>query len=706
MTKHKERTVSWATPSNSPAPKGTGDTGISPTLIRSSSSTVSKSLRSNLMRVQKNRDPLYYYEVVQVLGIGSMGSVAKVRKRDEVIGGSARKEVVNSIARERQLDKCFEVPLFGGLFRACFEPFKNISRPKTQHQNSILSSIRSTSSSQHSPIESDFSSRRSVLSSSTYEVTYALKSIHLNRVKDPTFVEELKNEVSILKTLDHPNIVRPIESFEHRNQLFVVMELCSGGDLYTRDPYTEEEAARIVGSILSAISFMHQHNIIHRDLKFENILFTNSSPTSDIKLIDFGLSSTYATDKELTEGVGTVYTMAPEVLRGNYREQSDLWSLGVITFMLLSSQMPFYGRKRRHIVEQIMKCQYEFRGRRWKRVSKEAKEIVHSLLVLDPTKRATADEALASDWLSQGDTVRVRQPSIEELLCTTETFIQYASYSKLKKLALMVIAHRSSSTEIGVLRKVFERFDKSRDGIITFQELQEGLSQYGLSQEQLARLFDELDLDGTGKIRWTEFVAASIEAHGAIDESRLAEAFDRLDSDDSGFISAENLQEILGEEFPEEEIRDIIAEADLSHDNKISYGEFLALWGDRNEERRDIAYRDLRQNQLSTMSTSSLHSLSPEQAAKKAELSSESARDDNTLARSNFVEGKKMSERRVDEATALQMEEAKKLLFNGSAGSAASDGLSSSNGGVGEHREPSNGQAIPTEVSTLLSADI
>ena len=137
-----------------------------------------------------------------------------------------------------------------------------------------------------------------------------------------------------------------METFEHRNQIFIVMELCQGGDLYSRDPYTEEEAARIIGSILSAISYMHEFSIAHRDLKYENILFVSDHPKSEIKLIDFGLSKVYGDNAQLTDGVGTIYTMAPEVLKGNYSQTADIWSIGVIAYMLLSSQMPFYGRKR------------------------------------------------------------------------------------------------------------------------------------------------------------------------------------------------------------------------------------------------------------------------------------------------------------------------------------------------------------------------
>jgi serine/threonine protein kinase len=262
-----------------------------------------------------------------------------------------------------------------------------------------------------------------------------MKSIHLNRITDQTFVDELKNEIEILKQLDHPYIVRPIETFDHRNQLFIVMELCSGGDLYSRDPYTEEEAARITSSILSAISYMHHRGIVHRDLKYENILFVSDNPKAEVKLIDFGLSKTYShSGQNMTEGVGTIYTMAPEVLRGNYTSQADLWSVGVIAYMLLSSQMPFYGRKRRHIVEQIMQCKYDFGGRRWKRISPQAKAFVDDLLVDNPDERATAEEAAASTWLNKRYGATVRAPTEDELDTTVNCLSSYSHYAKLKKL--------------------------------------------------------------------------------------------------------------------------------------------------------------------------------------------------------------------------------------------------------------------------------
>lgn len=285
--------------------------------------------------------------------------------------------------------------------------------------------------------------------------------------------------------------------------------------------------------------------------------------------------------------------MSPEVLKGSYTKQADCWSIGVITYMLLSSQMPFYGRKRRHIVEQIMNGNYEFRGRRWRKISSQAKEFVESLLVVDPDERATPDEAQSQTWLNKRFAATVRNPYEHEVDNAQKSLQRFSNYSKLKKVALMVVAHKSSTEEIGILRKLFQQYDTEKKGVLTYKEFKAAFDTVGYSSSECRKMFDACDIDGSGKIRYTEFLAATLEAHGAISEERLAEAFDRLDSDDSGFISAENLREILGADFPPEEVEEIIKEADLTKDGKISYTEFLALWEDKNETRRETMIQEI-----------------------------------------------------------------------------------------------------------------
>ena len=254
-----------------PPPKDDVASAI-PTSPPSTPKYQAKDLHGNLMRELKHRDPLFNYEIVQVLGTGSMGSVAKVRKRSSAIGGSARRGLQRQFSREKRLRECASIPVLGSIFKHCLGLFWNAPG----HANAVdvvddgVALNRSSASSTTSSILNR-ETNSAVQSyeqdeNGKYQLVYAMKSIHLSRVLDPTFVEELRNEVRILRTIDHPHIVRPMETYEYRNQIFIVMELCSGGDLYSRDPYTEAEAARIVSSILSAISYMHGKSICHRDL--------------------------------------------------------------------------------------------------------------------------------------------------------------------------------------------------------------------------------------------------------------------------------------------------------------------------------------------------------------------------------------------------------------------------------------------------------
>ena len=225
--------------------------------------------------------------------------------------------------------------------------------------------------------------------SPTNKNIYALKTIDLKRVPE-YLTEELKNEIEVLKTLDHPNIIRAYETYEKKKHLSLVMQLCTGGDLNTRKPYTEKQAMKHVRHILRAVSYMHNLELMHRDIKFENILFESTKPDAEIKLIDFGLVKRFCIDKQMSERVGTIYTMAPQVIQGVYSNSADIWSVGVVAFMLLSGTKPFWGKNRESIVKKVMKCKYSFCGPSWKHVSAEAKSFVSSLLQMEPEDRPTA----------------------------------------------------------------------------------------------------------------------------------------------------------------------------------------------------------------------------------------------------------------------------------------------------------------------------
>ena len=323
---------------------------------------------------------------------------------------------------------------------------------------------------------------------------------------------------------------------------------------------------------------MHSKGITHRDLKFENIMFSHPS-TYSIKVIDFGLSKKYGKEEHLHDTVGTVYTMAPEVLKGDYDNKVDLWSIGVIAFMLLSSSLPFYGKSRKHVIRRILQGKWKFKGECWLSISQSARDFISSLLVSDSQQRLSAEATLQTTWLKRNNV----QTPVSFLLMdiVTGSIRSFARCGRFKKLALLVVAYKYTDEEIGFLRRIFKAIDTNDNGEIELDEFKAALAVYRYSDEELERLFKAMDIDLSGKVHYSEFLAATIEAHGSIEEERIADAFDRLDSDDSGFITYKNIHDFLGsKDISEEYINSLINEVDDNGDHKIEYEEFLDLWNE------------------------------------------------------------------------------------------------------------------------------
>jgi calcium-dependent protein kinase len=298
-------------------------------------------------------------------------------------------------------------------------------------------------------------------------------------------------------------------------------------------------------------------------------MFENKSSTAEIKVIDFGLSKKFATSRLgiMREGVGTLYSMAPQVLQGVYNSQADMWSVGVITFMLLSSHRPFYNKKRKIMIDRIMRCDYTFKKDYWKPISDDAKDFIDHLLVLDPKVRYDASKAQKHKWLHKQFKMEDRAPTESVTGRVADNLLMYSNNLSLKKLALNVIAHRSSTAEIINLRKAFDQFDSGNDGVISSEEFKVAIQdKCSYSNDEIKELFNSIDINNNGQIMYTEFIAATLEAQGQLDEARIAEAFDRLDTDDTGFISKENIMEFLSDtDATMEDIEHMIQAADTDH---------------------------------------------------------------------------------------------------------------------------------------------
>lgn len=238
--------------------------------------------------------------------------------------------------------------------------------------------------------------------------------------------QKLINEITILKRLDHPNILRLYEFFQDQKRYFLVTELCNGGELFDKIAeetyFQERDAAKIIKQVLSAVNYCHQRGIVHRDLKPENILLNRDSNDPKVTLIDFGTAATLAPGKKFTIRFGTSYYIAPEVLKFSYDEKCDIWSVGVILYLMLVGYPPFNGKDEKKIQEAIKKGRYQLTEDEWANISPEAKDLVAGMLEYNPRQRMSALEALKHPWIKEHTKNEVNERLIRTTLINLKNF--------------------------------------------------------------------------------------------------------------------------------------------------------------------------------------------------------------------------------------------------------------------------------------------
>ncbi|CAK9164717.1 unnamed protein product [Ilex paraguariensis] len=228
---------------------------------------------------------------------------------------------------------------------------------------------------------------------------FACKSISKKKLRTAVDIEDVRREVEIMRHLPkHPNIVSLKDTYEDDNAVHIVMELCEGGELFdrivARGHYTERAAAAVMRTIVEVVQMCHRHGVMHRDLKPENFLFGNKKETAPLKAIDFGLSVFFKPGQRFTEIVGSPYYMAPEVLKRNYGPEVDVWSAGVILYILLCGVPPFWAETEQGVAQAIIRSVIDFKRDPWPKVSDNAKDLVKKMLDPDPKSRLTAQEVL------------------------------------------------------------------------------------------------------------------------------------------------------------------------------------------------------------------------------------------------------------------------------------------------------------------------
>ncbi|XVF63625.1 hypothetical protein PTKIN_Ptkin09bG0101500 [Pterospermum kingtungense] len=318
---------------------------------------------------------------------------------------------------------------------------------------------------------------------------YACKSISRRKLTIDEQVQNVRREIAILQHLTgQPNIVEFKGAYEDNHNIHLVMEFCSGGELFARiiakGSYSERQAASICRQIVFAVYTCHFMGVIHRNLKPENLVLLSKDENSPIKVIDFGLSLFIEEGRMYEDLVGTAYYIAPEILQRKYGKEIDMWSVGVILYILLSGVPPFWGEY---------------------------------------------------PWMKEGGDAPDKP--IDSAVLTR--LKQFREMKKLKNLALKVIAESlSSEEEIKGLKQMFNNIVTDRSGTITLEELRDGLTRLGskLTEAEIKQLMDAADVDRSGTVDYIEFVTNIMHQPRLEREDMIAKAFQFFDKDNSGLV--------------------------------------------------------------------------------------------------------------------------------------------------------------------------
>ena len=418
-----------------------------------------------------------------------------------------------------------------------------------------------------------------------HKTTKVVRCVKKLSKKDLTEDEKLKlvEEVSILRNQDHPNIVKVLEFYQNEKYFFIVTEFQEGGELFDRimecQSFNEEMARNVMEQVLSAVLYLHKHGFIHRDLKPENIIFETKDPKSKIKVIDFGTSCQYEQGSKLKKKLGTPYYIAPEVLKRYYDEKCDVWSMGVIMYILLCGYPPFNGPNDKIIFNKVLDGKFQFPEEDWQSISKEAKDLIKKMLTYDPSKRLSVSDCLNMPWHKNKDSAQNTVLNTK-ILKNMQNF--RAEYKLQKAVLLYIISFFDIKEEKDELLKTFKALDLDHDGQLTPDELLEGYSKMMdkvEAQNEVERIFRTIDVNNTGAIDFTEFCLATINHKKLLTTEKLTAVFKMLDADNSGTISRNEIKTFfsMNNTTDDKFAYDLIDEVDKNGDGEISFSEFKGM---------------------------------------------------------------------------------------------------------------------------------
>jgi len=377
---------------------------------------------------------------------------------------------------------------------------------------------------------------------------YAIKSISKKNLNENDF-DKLVKEVDIISSLDHPNIIKFYETYHDKFYFHLVMELCKGRDSFNQivimEKCEEKKVVSLIAKVLLAIAHCHSRGITHRDLKPENILFENNEPDAEIKIIDFGLSRKYAKDEKMHSVLGTPYYVAPEVLKGNYDEKCDIWSIGAMTYLLLCGHPPFNGTSDKEIFDNILNSNVKFNLPIFNNVSNNAKSFVKLCLEKNPSKRPSAIKALDHPWFTNvlNESHKVQNLRADILLNIKNFKIK----QKFKQMIMKYLLNTMDEEELKIYKSAFFAIDFFHNGCVEQPELKKAfeLKDIPMTDEEISHLYKILDQNLKGAFDYTEFLMAGVNQKKLFTTEKLQKAFNYFDINKSGFIENTDLYDCL-----------------------------------------------------------------------------------------------------------------------------------------------------------------
>ncbi|RAL39681.1 hypothetical protein DM860_003214 [Cuscuta australis] len=412
----------------------------------------------------------------------------------------------------------------------------------------------------------------------------AVKVIPKSKMTTAIAIEDVRREVKILRALaGHSNLVHFYDAFEDQDNVYIVMELCLGGELLDSilsrgGKYSEDEARGVMIQILNVVAFCHLQGVVHRDLKPENFLFSSKDENSQLKAIDFGLSDFVRPDEKLNDIVGSAYYVAPEVLQRSYSTEADVWSVGVIAYILLCGSRPFWARTESGIFRAVLKTEPSFDETPWPSISSEAKDFVKWLLNKDPRRRMSAAQALCHPWIRNHINVKLPLDILVFRLMKS-----YMRSSSLRKAALRALSKTLMEDALFYLKEQFSLFEPDKNGTIKLDNIKTALlknATNAMKESRVPDLLAALNALQYRRMDFEEFCAAALSVHQleVLDtwEQQAHCAYEAFEKDGNRAIMIEELASELGLS-PSVPVHAVLHDWLRHTDGKLSFLGFVKL---------------------------------------------------------------------------------------------------------------------------------